>query len=189
MPYSINEQLAAITALEKWCKTAKEEIREKADANLAEKYEEDGVEKMALKVNGQKVGEFIVTFTNEGFDVVDQEIFQDFCLSNGLATISRSIRPTMMHAAIKVIEGSIEPEHVSDFIQEEIVVASDWGNYMSNVGGRVFFFDTDVEVPGVVFRPRRPKGTQVRKCEPETVFPLLQAMDGGINGLLMGGVE
>lgn len=186
MKPNINEQLAVITALEKWCKEKKVEIREQADQNLALMYESNDVEKMALKVNGEKVGDLIVVFHKEGFDITDREAFEDFCLSYGLATVKRTIRPEMVGAAIKVIEGAIEPDHWRDFLQEEVVLVGDWENYMVNVGGKVLFCDSGMEVPGVAFRPRRPKGTQVRKCEHEVVIPLLQAMPGGINSLLLG---
>lgn len=186
---NVNEQLAVITALEKWCKETKEEIRRQADRNLALMYEQNDVKKMALKVNGEEVGELIVTYHKEGFDVTDREAFEDFALTYGLAIVKRSIRPEMVGAAIKVIEGAIEPDHVRDFVTEEVVVVGDWENYMVNVGGKVLFCDSGMEVPGVAFRPRRPKGTQVRKCEPETVLPILQAMPGGLNVLLLGGGE
>jgi hypothetical protein len=53
----------------------------------------------------------------------------------------------------------------------------------------VLFADSGLEVPGVAFRPRSVKGTQVRGCKPQDVEPLLKSLPGGVGGLLMGGAE
>ena len=182
---TVHERLAALTALEKMVKEEKEKVRAEADAAF---FESDN-ERFTLTLGGQKVGTYVMQFHPEGFNVVDRDAFEDFALTYGLASIKRSIRPAMMHAAINVIEGSIEPEHVNDFVMEEVVLAGDWESKLVSVAGRVFLGDSGLEVPGVVFRPRAKKGTQVRDCKPEVVLPILQAMPGGLNALLLGGGE
>lgn len=183
------EKLAVLTALEKLVKDRKAEVRAECDAEFADLCSEFGTDKITLTVNGSKVGSYTMTFRPEGFTVTDREAFEDFCLTYGLATVKRSIRPTMMHAAIKVIEGSIEPDHWRDFIEEEVVVVGDWEEKLVNVAGKVLYADSGLEVPGVVFRPRTMKNTQVKGCKPEDVEPLIKAMPGGINALLLGGGE
>lgn len=183
------EKLAILTALEKAVKAEKEAVRRECDAEFADLCSEFDTDKITLTLNGQKVGTYLMQFHPEGFNVVDREAFEDFALTYGLAAIKRSIRPTMMHAAINVIEGSIEPDHWRDFIEEEVVVVGDWEEHMAYVGGKVLFADSGLEVPGVVFRPRAMKGTQVRDCKPEDVMPILQSLPGGINALLLGGGE
>lgn len=183
------ETLAVLTTLEKMVKDRKAEVRAECDAEFADLCSEFGTDKIALTLNGSKVGSYIMAFNPEGFTVVDREAFEEFALDYGLATIKRSIRPSMMGAAIKVIEGAIDPEHVNDFIQEEVVVVGDWEEKLVNVAGRVLYQDSGLEVPGVVFRPRTMKCTQIKGCKPEDVVPIIKGMPGGINGLLLGGGE
>lgn len=187
MKPSINEQLAVITAMKKWATEQEKIIRSEADADFADLCDEYGTDKITLTLNGQKVGTYIMTFYPEGFNVTDRDAFEDFALSYGLATIKRSIKPAMMGAAIKVIEGNIEPEHVRDFVDEEVVLAGDWEEKLTRLGDRVFLADSGLEVPGVAFRPRIKKGAQVRDCKPDVVIPILQGLPGGINSLLLGG--
>lgn len=184
---NVNEKLAVITALEKWVKAQKAEIRAEADADFADLCEEYGTEKIGLTVNGQKVGTFVMTFHPEGFAVTDPDAFEDFALDYGLATLKRTIRPDMESTAIRVIEDVLEPELFADFVKEEVTLAGDWESKLVRVGGRVLLGDSGLEVPGVSFRPRAMKGTQVRDCKPEVVVPILQGLPGGINTLLLGG--
>lgn len=183
------EKLAVLTTLEKLVKAEKEAVKAECDAEFADLCREFGTEKVGLTINGSKVGDYIMGFHPEGFTVTDRDAFEDFCLTYGLATIKRSIRPSMMGAAINVIEGNIEPEHVNDFIQEEVVVVGDWEEKLVSVAGKVLYADSGLEVPGVVFRPRAMKNTQIRGCKPEVVVPILQSLPGGINSLLLGGGE
>lgn len=186
---NLREALAALTAYEKLVKEKKDEIRAMCDAEFAELYEEYGTEKIGLTVGGVKVGDFILAFHPEGFVVTDREAWEEFALDYGLATIKRSIRPTMMGAAIKVLEGAMDADSVRDYVTEEVVVDGDWESRLAYVGGRVLFADSGLEVPGVAFRPRSVKGTQVRGCKPQDVEPLLKSLPGGVGGLLMGGAE
>jgi hypothetical protein len=183
------EKLAVLTTLEKLVKEEKAAVRAECDAEIAELCEAYGTEKIGLTLNGAKVGDFLIAFNPEGFTVVDREAFEEFALDYGLASVKRSIRPTMMHAAIKVLEGAMDAESVRDYVVEEVVVVGDWEEHLAYVGGRVLFADSGLEVPGVVFRPRSMNGTKVRGCKPQDVVPILQSLPGGINPLLLGGGE
>lgn len=182
-----NTQLAVITALEKWCKERAKEIRAQADGEFADQYDAYGVEKMGLRINGQKVGDFILTFNAEHFYVTDKEAFEEWCLDYGFAHIKKSIRPLMVGNVIAILEREIEPENIRDYIMEEVVVTSDWQDMMVSAGGKVLHADSGMEVPGVAFAPRTVKGTQVRGCKPEQVVPIIQSLPGGFNALLLGG--
>ena len=57
---NVNEQLAVLTALKKAVDERLKEVRSGADEAMRDAYEEDGVEKKALKVCGEKVGELVV---------------------------------------------------------------------------------------------------------------------------------
>ena len=181
------ERLAILTSFEKLVKTAKDEARAECDAEFEELYSEFGTEKIGLKVGDQKVGDFILTFNPEHFVVTDRRSFEEWCLDYGLATVSKKIRPGMMGQAISIIEGSVEPECVRDYIEEEVVVEPEWESHLVNVAGKVVFQDSGMEVPGVAFVPRSVKGTQVRGCKPEQVVPILRSLPGGIETLLLGG--
>ena len=181
------EKLAILTAAKKVLDDRIKEVRSEVDYEFGQQHDAYGVEKVGLKVAGEKVGELILTYHKDGFTITDQEAFNEFALTYGLATTKHSIRPEMVGAAIKVIEGAVEPDHVRDFVQEEVVVAADWENYMVRAGDSVLFLDSGMVVPGVRYRPKVEKGTQVRGCKPEQVMPILQGLPGGINSLLLGG--
>lgn len=186
---NINEKLAVITTFEKLCKERAKEIRAEADEEFGQLYDEYGTEKMGLKLGGQKVGDFILTFNAEHFVVTDKAAFEEWCLDYGLATVRKSIRPGMMGSAIAVLEGAVEPESLRDYLTEEVVVEPEWEEKLVSVGGKVLFQDSGMEVPGVAFIPRTVKGTQVRGCKPDQVIPLIQALPGGVEALLLGGGE
>lgn len=184
-----NEQLAVLTSIKKMVDDRIKVVRAEVDKEFYQQADVLGVEKVGLKVNGEKVGDLILTYHKEGFNVTDRDAFEDFALTYGLATIKSSIRPEMVGAVIKVIEGAIEPEHVRDFVKEEVVLAGDWEEKLTRAGDAVFLADSGLVVPGVSYRPKAVKGTQVRGCSPEQVTPILQAMPGGITALLLGGGE
>ena len=93
---NVNEQLAVLTALKKAVDERLKEVRSDADEAMRDAYEEDGVEKKALKVCGEKVGELVVTFASDGYEVSDRKAFEEFAVDYGLASVKRSIRPDMM---------------------------------------------------------------------------------------------
>lgn len=183
------ERCAILKAVLDMVKAAYEEAREELDGEFAEQYDAYGVEKIALKVSGEKVGELSLQYHKDGFVITDKEAFDEFALSYGLASTKRSIRPEMVGAAIKVIEGVIEPDHVKDFVSEEVVVVGDWEKYMVRAGDMVLFLDSGMEVPGVRYRPKAVKGTRITGCKPEVVGPIIRSLPGGINALLLGGAE
>ena len=180
------EQLALLTAMDKVVKERIKQVRAEADESLMEAYEEDGFEKAAIKLNGQKVGEHIVTFNKEGYAITDEALFAEFALDYGMATIEKAIRPHMLAKAAAIIEASVDnPE---DFIDEKVVFSDDWELAMNRVGDSVCYMDSGLVVPGVEYRPKTVKGTMVRGCKPEEVMPAVAQL-GGIERLLLGGAE
>lgn len=182
-----HERLAALTAMEKALKDAIKEARAEANGFLMDSYEDLGVEKMALRLGGEKVGEFVVTFNREGFEVTDSDAFGEFALDYGMADVRRTIRPEMMESAIRALEDVFEPEVLAQTVREEVVLRPDWEKAMENVDGVVQYMDSGMNVPGVRAVPKTVKGTMVRGCEPDKVFPILNAMPEGVSGLLLGG--
>ena len=183
---NINEQLAVLTALKKAVDARLKEVRSEADEGMREAYLDDGVEKKALKVAGEKVGELIVTFASDGYEVADRKAFEAFALDYGLATVKRTIRPDMMESCRKALEGVFEPDVLAEAVQEKVEVSAEWEKAMERVGDAVCYMDSGMVVPGVEYRPKLAKGTMVRDCKPDSVLPLVRAMPGGVDALLLG---
>lgn len=186
---NVYEELAVLTAMEKAVKDRIRDVRSEANASIMDAYEGMGVEKLALKVGEQKVGEFIVTFAKEGFEVTDPAAFEEFALDYGLASQRRAIRPDMVATAIKALEGAYDAELVAEVVETVTVYDPEWERAMTNVGGIACYMDSGQPVPGVEVRPKRVKGTMVRDCKPAAVFPVVANLPGGFNGYLLGGGE
>lgn len=181
------EKLPVLIALEKAVKDEIKVIRRECDDTLLEGYEDAGYEKRALKVGGQKVGEFTVTFNSEGFEIVNRPMFEEFALDYGMAYEKRTIRPDMMESAIKALEAYFPQDVIDQTVQTEVVLHPDWEKAMENVGGVVQYMDSGMNVPGVAVRPKTVKGTRVTGCKPQDVIPRLNQLDGGVTALLTGG--
>lgn len=181
------EKLPILVALEKAVKDELKATRAECDEMLLDFYDCDGFERRALRINGEKVGDFAVTFNSEGFCIEDMEAFEEFALSYGMATVRKTIKPEMVESVIKYIENDFDPEVVSEIIQSEVVISPDWEKAMVNVGGVAMYFDSGLSVPGVVPRPKTVKGTRVTGCKPKDVMPRLNQIEGGAAALLLGG--
>lgn len=180
------EKLAVLTAMKKALDVALKEARAEADDLLADAYEDMGVEKMALKLNGDKVGELLVTFTKDGFEISNPAEFEEWALDYGLAEVRRTIRPDMMESVIRALENVFSPEVMAETVEEKVVIHPDWELAMENVGGVVQYMDSGMNVPGVRISPRRVKGTMVRGCEPDKVIPIVNQLPEAAT-LLLGG--
>lgn len=184
---NVYEELAVLTAMEKAVKDRIKDVRSEANASIMDAYADMGVEKLALKVGDQKVGEFIVTFAKEGFEVTDRAAFEEFAVDYGMATQRRTIRPSMMESAIRALESIYATEVLEEVVQTEVVLNPNWDRALVNVGGVACYMDSRLPVPGVVVKPKSVKGTMVRECKPEAVFPVVATLPGGFNGYLLGG--
>ena len=180
------ERLAALTAMEKALKDAIKVARAEANDYLMDSYEDLGVEKLALKLGSEKVGEFVVTFNKEGFEITDRAAFEEWALDYGLAEVRRTIRPDMMESAIRALENVFSPEVMAETVEERIVVHPDWELAMEKVGKVVQCMNSGMNVPGVRAVPKTVKGTMVRGCDPAKVFPIIAELPEGFNGLLLG---
>lgn len=177
---SLNEQVAVLTALQKMVKERLAEVRAAADEALINAYDEDGVVKKALRVNGVKVGDHIVVLTSGEWAITDTGAFNDFALAYGLARLKPVISSDCMARAISVLEEA-EP----DLVSYEVEVDPKWQNYITNSAGCATLMDSGEPVPGVAFVGQTVKGTQVRGCKPADVIPVIQRL-GGVDQLLLG---
>lgn len=180
-------RLAVLTALEKAVKEQIKLTRAEVDETAWSLYEDMGVEKTAMKIDGEKVGEVIMTFAKEGWDVTNPALFEEFALDYGFAKVRRTIRPDMTDSVISaLLDAGYSNEVISEITNSETVVDADWEKYVTNVGGMPTFLDSGLPMPGVVQRPKRPKGTMVRGCKPADVIPMVNRIEGGVNALLLG---
>lgn len=179
------EKLPIITALEKLVKTTKTDVRKECDDELYGQYAVDGIKKKELRLDGQKVGDFIVTMHKPEFVISDKEKFDEFALANGFGVIKKSIDPWMMDRAIEILESHISEEEIHEYIQEEVIYNNDWQKWLEWLDGEIVIEGTKHIVPGVMYKPEAPKSTMVKGCDPKDVFPIVKRI-GGIDQLLLG---
>lgn len=184
-----NEQLVVLTAMNKAVSDRLKAVRADADAALFDAYEDMGAEKFALKLNGEKCGELLMTFDKSNVEITNREAFEAWALDYGLAVIKSHLTPAGEKLAIELIEQEVDPDEVEHYIETETVLLGDWEKALCATGNVVTYIDARGPiVPGVTVKGKRPTGrTMVRECKPEVVLPLIQQMPGGVNALLLGG--
>lgn len=181
------EKLAILTAMKKSVETAIKDARAEVDARMWEDYEDEGIEKKALIVGKQKVGEIGISYTTPKFEVTDKNAFEEFALDYGLATASKTIKPEAMREAVGQLERALDEETFNAITEDSVTVSGDWDKAMERVGDTVCYMDSGMVVPGVAYVPKRPKNTTVRGCDPKDVLPIVAALPGGVEALLIGG--
>lgn len=176
-----NEKLAILTALKKKIDEEIKTTREVVDDELFGDYEEIGVEKIALKVGGKKVGEHLITFTKEGYEVTNKDELDEFLLDYGMAYVKKEINPEKMTEAVSLLT-----TYCPEVLRDKVVPMNDWDKCITYIGGECYFYDSGTLVPGIRYVPVQTKNTMVRGCKPEDVFPIISKQLGGFNQLLLG---
>ena len=128
-----------------------------------DRFAEDGTDRRAILVGGEKVGEVGVSFTKA----------------------APAIRPGHEREAL---EAAIEMGLV-DWTKVSSVLVRDWQKRFSRVGDAVVEAQSAELIDWLEWQPSRAKGASVRGCAPEDVLPALTAKlgPGGIAALLEGG--
>lgn len=175
------EQLAILTALKKAIDQRIKDVRQVADEELLDAYDDIGVEKLALKVDKQKVGNLIITFSKEGYVIEDQDKLEEFALDYGLADIYTTIDPDKYDEAVSLI-ASMAPE----LLTRKTVLCDDWDKAVYFADGECVFQDSGMIIPGIKYQPSKIKNTMVRGCNPEDVLPVVKRL-GGVDQLLLEG--
>lgn len=173
------EKLAILTAIKKAVDDQLKAVRSEADDELLEAYKENGVEKLALKVGGEKVGNFIIAFNKESYEIDNPEAFNEFALLNGFAKLTHAIKPEFMQQAVAMVE-----EQYPEAIEEKFELNKDWDAYFEKLGDDVIISGKDTIVPGVVWKAPTVKSTQVRDCKPQVVLPIVQRL-GGVDQFML----
>lgn len=174
------QRAAVLTAMQKAVGAALDAARAEADADLAGMYDDMGVDRIAVKIDGREIGSFSATFSKDGWAVTDLEAFQEFALTYGFAHELKKIRPEYMGEAVRIVEREL-PEAVAT----EVETDSGWEKLLTDVDGTPCYLDTAEVVPGVSRVPKAMKGTALKGCDPEAVMPAVRAL-GGIDALLLG---
>lgn len=191
-------KVAALTALKKLVDDRLGPEREELDADMAELFEGQGVERAALRIGDEKVGEVGIAYTTPRFEVFDVEDMAE--TAPYLVREERRIAPEYMDAVLSHLEKYYEPDILDDIVETRLVPVEGWEKrLMWDADNAVAVNkETGEAVDGVVYVPRKVKRdrdgrivTRVTGCRPEDVAPLLRAQfgDAGIMGLLEGGAE
>lgn len=191
-------KVAALTALKKLVDDRLGPEREELDAEMADMFEGQGVERAALRVGGEKVGELGVAYSPARFEVYDVEGMAE--TAPYLVREERRIAPEYMDAVLRHLETAFEPDVLDDMVETRLVPVEGWDKRLMWDADSACAInrETGEVVDGVAYVPRKVKRdrdgrivTRVTGCKPEDVAPLLRAQfgAGGIMGLLEGGAQ
>lgn len=179
------QRAAVITAMGKALKKEGDKARHEADDALMELYEATGTDRVRVKLGEADVGTFTIAFEGDSYEVLDRDALEDFCLANGLAEETRSIRPEWMGKAVEEMA-----THYPEAIETRVEINKDLQVFLKRVDDATYVIEGTTEtVPGIRPRPRAIKGTQLRGCKPEDVIPSLKGLGVGVEQLLLGGAE
>lgn len=170
-------EVAVLTAMQKVIKEALDEKRPRLDAEMRQALEEDGVEKKAIMIEGNKVGEIGWSFSKPTLAYTDFDAFKSYLLDAGLLRQKVSIAgsPTAEEVAVLCEDYPhlFTPDYEFDIALELFTERN--GEVVCTATGEVVDF---VSVVG-----RLPKSTAVRipdaaevlkRVTPRTIGELLQ---------------
>lgn len=178
------QKTAVLTAIQKLVKAELDGCRADADADIKALYEATGADRMKVKVGDVEVGTLTLSFSKEAYEVTDAHAFQDFMLAQGLASVSKEIRPEYMHSVIQHVE-----EEAPEAIREDVTLSKDVQKLFRRVRDSFMLEGTEEVIPGIRPKPPEVIGTRMTGCKPDVVMPALQTLPGGVAGVLMGGME
>ena len=160
-----DERLALLNAMAKAVKPRLDEAKAEAQDGLMDRFAEDGTDRRAIMVGGEKVGEVGMSFTKA----------------------APAVKPGHEREAL---EAAIEMGLV-DWSKVPTILVRDWQKRFSRVGDAVVEAQSAELIDWLEWQPSRAKGASVRGCEPEKVLPALTAKlgPGGIAALLEGGPD
>ena len=178
---SSTERVAILTAMQKAVKEALNDARDE----LGDSMRTSDVERLALKVGGEKVGTAIIAGRKTVPMIDNQDEFMEFALDYGFATSHKEINPALVPSLIRYLEIN-PPEDMQDVIIERYELDNKWEEHIECRGEKCYLAGTDLEAPGVV--PCTTLGTlQVRDCKPVDVIPRLDNIS--IRAALGGGTD
>lgn len=160
-----DERLALLNAMAKAVKPRLDGAKAEAQDGLMDRFAEDGTDRRAIMVGGEKVGEVGMSFSRA----------------------APAVKPGHEREAL---EAAVEMGLV-DWSKVPSILVRDWQKRFSRVGDAVVEAQSAELIDWLEWQPSRAKGASVRGCEPEKVLPALTAKlgPGGIAALLEGGPD
>lgn len=179
------QKTAVITAIQKALKPQADKAREEANEELVKLYESEGADRQHIFIDGVEVGQLVIAFSSNKFEITDKDAFEEFCLANGFASLRKSIKPEWMTQAIEELE-----THYPEGVEVSVDVDKDASKYFKRIDDETFVIDgTNEIIPGIKPIAKKIKTTQLRGCKPDDVFPALKSLGVGVEQLLLGGAE
>ena len=179
----LREQVAVLTAIQKFVKERLDDLREEADEEIFDLYEKEGSEKVALILDGHKVGEYGINFTKEGYQVTDSASLLSFLEDYGLTFTRKKINENKLDELVLFLE-----DEAPEYLVEMTEPTPNWDKCIEYVGKKCMYLDSGIEIPGISYVDRKIKNTVVRGCKPEEVLPIARQL-GGVDQLLLGSGE
>lgn len=158
-----DERLALLNAMSKAVKPRLDEAKAEAQDGLMDRFAEDGTDRRAIMVGGEKVGEVGMSFSRA----------------------APAVKPGHEREAL---EAAVEMGLV-DWSKVSSILVRDWQKRFSRVGDAVVEAQSAELIDWLEWQPSRANGASVRGCAPDVVLPALTAKlgPGGIAALLGGG--
>lgn len=173
------QQLAVLTAVQKMVKAKLDELREQVDEQMRDRFEEDGIDRQRLMLDGEEVGKVLLKVADEGWEVTDRDEFFNWLFDNGQLDETHTVKKGCEE---EVFQRLSSYPWLFDLHEEP---KKDFTRTFEKLGDSVVVSGTDVIVPGVAPCKAKPKGIMVTGCKPQQVAPIV-ARIGGLDAMLLG---
>lgn len=173
------QKTAVLTAMQKAVNDKLSEVRPEADEQIKALCENDGVDRINVKLGSEKLGTFSIVFNSDTYEITDRAALDEFLLANGFADSRAHIPVTNMHEAINVIKAN-----APELLEYETIRTDDWEKYLEREGDDFVVSGTDTLIPGIKPKAQTIKGTQLRGCQPKSLLAALKEMDTFVDALL-----
>lgn len=173
------QQLAVLTAVQKMVKAKLDELREQVDEQMRDRFEEDGIDRQRLVLDGEEVGKVSLKVADEGWEVTDRDEFFNWLFDNGQLDETHTVKKGCEE---EVFQRLSSYPWLFDLHEEP---KKDFTRTFEKLGDSVIVSGTDVIVPGVAPCKAKPKGIMVTGCKPQQVAPIV-ARIGGLDAMLLG---
>ena len=171
------ERLAVLQAIfkavgEETSRANDNSIRSQCDVALMNMYEQYGIDRAKLTVMGEPVGNLSIVFTKAHAEITNYKQYEDWCVSNGYATIIHEIDTELMSCEDL---DELYKEH-PEWFHIRTVIGRDLMDQMKrSPSGAVYFEDTGEVVPGLTWVPDKPDTTILTQFKKDKVFNALSA--------------
>ena len=173
------QQLAVLTAVQKMVKAKLDELRDQVNEQMIDRFEEDGIDRQRLVLDGEEVGKISLKVKDEGWEVTDQDEFFNWLFDNGQLNETHTVKKGCEEEVFQRL--SAYP-WLFDLHEEP---KKEFTRTFEKLGDSVIVSGTDVIVPGVAPCKAKAAGIMVTGCKPQQVAPIV-ARIGGLDAMLLG---